>query len=126
MLISKELEQEILDWHQATFPDADLQSQIIKWDEEYKEICFATNYDDLLMEIADCVIVATSFKRYGVVGEILEQVFNKSLLKIADHDYFDIENIQANIINDKVKEKLEINKTRKWKLENGIYKHIEE
>ena len=81
----EQLEQEIIQWHKATFPQATLESQILKWQEEFKELEQANNYRSYLLKLCDCIIVATAFKRYGEAGEVLYKTFNDCLLVILDN-----------------------------------------
>ena len=119
----QELEQEIIQWHTATFPQATLESQILKWQEEFKELEQANNYRSYLLELCDCIIVATAFKRYGKAGEVLSRTFNDCLLSVLDNKKENWDFDKA-ILTRFVKTKLEINKTRKWELIDGVYRHI--
>ena len=50
----------IAQWHQQTFPDAELVDQITKFDEEYNEY----RHDPSFEELADMFIVACGIARY--------------------------------------------------------------
>ena len=121
----QQLEQEIIQWHIATFPQATLESQILKWQEEFRELEQANNYRTYLLELCDCIIVATAFKRYGEAGEVLSKTFNDCLTSVLD-DKKENWDFDKEILNRFVKAKLEINKKRKWEFINGVYKHLEE
>lgn len=121
----QELEQEIIQWHKATFPQATLESQVLKWQEEFRELERANNYRSYLLELCDCIIVATAFKRYGEAGEVLSKTFNDCLLAILD-DKKENWDFDKEILNRFVKAKLEINKTRKWEFVDGVYRHLDE
>ena len=118
-MINKELQQEIITWHKSVFADAELESQVLKWQEEYRELEQADDYATFLEEYADCIIVATSFLRYGEIGETLNLVFMK-FLESERNDW----NIDKEEIEEAVERKLKINKERNWfKNSQGIYKH---
>ena len=53
----------IAQWHQQTFPDAELVDQITKFDEEYNEY----RHDPSFEELADMFIVACGIARYDTI-----------------------------------------------------------
>lgn len=121
----EQLEQEVIEWHTATFPQATLESQILKWQEEFRELKQANNYRSYLLELCDCIIVATAFKRYGEAGEVLSKTFNDCLLTILNNKKENWE-FNSEILNRFIKAKLEINKNLKsWEFVDRVYKHLE-
>lgn len=82
----QQLEKEIIEWHIATFPQATLESQVLKWQEKFKELEQSNNYRAYLLKLCNCIIIATTFKRYGEAGKILSNIFNKGLLAILDKE----------------------------------------
>lgn len=122
-MINEKLQKDIIEWHKTTFSLATIESQILKWQEEFRELEKADNYRSYLQELCDCIIVAVAFKRFSKAGEVMSDVFNKSLLPIVldeKKEHWDLDN---EIIERFVEVKLKINKQRKWEFINGVYKH---
>lgn len=109
------IDDEILEWHKKTFPKADIKSQLLKLDEELKEVVDAHKngetekaYD----ELADVYIVSL----------VLEKRFNSTI-----GAYFIglLQEHPAPELMKRVKNKMKINKKRTWHEENGVYRHDE-
>lgn len=116
-----ELACEISFWHEQTFPDATEDSQILKLSEEITEWREskqnANSWDEQYKEIADVLIVAAvlEFRYDNVMGKY---IFNDIIEGLYMNDSMTVLNA--------VKNKMEINRRRKWiKLSDGRYKHIE-
>lgn len=120
----EQLEKEIIEWHTATFPLATLESQIMKFREEREEMEEADNYRDYINELCDCYIVALSFSRFGNAGKEIQYYLLNYIDNIRkEHTSWFIDKYA---IVSFIKDKLEINKQRKWDFVNGVYRHIKE
>lgn len=108
----KKIDKEILEWHKKTFPDAKIEKQLMKLEEEYTELCKSFGGD--IMEAADVYIVAS----------VLKYRFNSKIggcfLGLIDESWKYMEIMKA------IKEKMEINKKRKWTFKKGVYRHKEQ
>lgn len=98
--------EEIVKWHKETFPDADLESQKLKFLEEYKE--YLNSWD--LEELADMAIVNYVLK-YRFLFFRFDDIFR-----------FEAEGAER-ILKEIIIEKMKKNKKRKWKKEGGVYRH---
>ncbi len=95
---------EVVKWHKQAFPVCTKQSQVIKLEEELEEF-YKDGFSD--KELADVLIVAIvlSIRFNSYIGkDILARYYT------ADKDSL-------------IKEKLEINKRRKWLVVNGTFHH---
>lgn len=106
----------IAKWHKETFPDATLEGQIKKYDEEKSEFETATG-EDRLTELADMVIVSAGVYRF-------DRDFGSFLCArtymIASDAGFDMTELWHAI--DK---KMETNRRRVWqKTEDGRFHHV--
>jgi uncharacterized protein YfeS len=125
----KQLQNEILQWHTATFPLSTIENQILKWKGEYSELEQINNYRSYVNELCDCIIVATAFKRFGEAGNVLYDILynnQNSLIKTTLDNKKENWDFDDEIIERFVEAKLKINKQRKWEFINGVYKHIQE
>ena len=115
----KETIQSIIQWHTETFPNATLEGQLKKFEDEVKEFweCGLLS-EDAATELADCFIVACGIARFSnveainafsfVVGYLLN---DKKLTKM---------------FNVAVDKKMQINRKRKWGCNKGYYQHVDE
>lgn len=111
----KETILSIAKWHEETFPDATLEGQVKKWNEELKDFR-ETNYRDA-HEFADMFIVACGIARFDI---------NLGLYYFAEiYDWlgsdipFDVKELI-----DATNEKMEKNRKRVWvKSGEGHYHH---
>lgn len=100
---------DVTNWHRETFPDADVESQIKKLDEELNE--YYERYDDL--ELADVLICSIAlWRRFKC--QIGHAVFGYASSIITGD--------KANRI---VAQKMRINRARNWQKINGVYRHVE-
>lgn len=102
-----DIEEDIVEWHQRTFPNATAQAIILKLREELHEAIVDAihgNLQSLLEEIADCFIVACSLA--------------------ARRDLFEHNVSMTRVIRDKMK----VNKARVWgpETENGDRKRVKQ
>lgn len=107
----EELSKDIAEWNKNQFPEATLESQLLKLEEEVEEAEESKGID-YLKELVDIFIVASS----------LTYRFNSFIGK---HTLLMLEDMLKG--NDKfvklVEEKMEINRKRKWSFINGTYHH---
>lgn len=103
---------DIAEWHKETFPDADVEGQVLKLSEEFEEFKNAPR-EDAPKEIADCFIVAASlaFRFNNALGKAIFVFFMK--------------NLESKCLGE-INKKMKINRSRKWvRLGDGRYKHVE-
>ena len=115
----KETIDSIILWHEQTFPDATMNGQIEKWFDEEKEFKQTRQgTDEEIYELADLVIVSAGIMRfnYGLGFDFL----SKTLQYMIDADYI------GTVLWEVVKEKMQINRNRKWAIVKGNYQHVEE
>jgi hypothetical protein len=111
----KETIKSIILWHEQTFPDATLEGQLQKYQDELQE--FAESNKDIT-ELADMFIVACGICRFSLARGMT------AFWKVAD--------LAAGILLVKeqfdaaVNKKMQINRNRKWTIGKGNYQHIEE
>ena len=114
--IKKELAK-VMIWHKKTFKDATVGGQLLKLEEEYKELEEAVeneNDDEIFKEIADVLIVCAGLVRLGsIIGKVNIE---------ATLDKMDIKELYNTL--EALREKMKINRARKWdKLKDGRFKH---
>lgn len=115
----KETIASIILWHQQTFPDATLEGQIEKWDDERLEWeDTSSGTPDELLELADMVIVCCGIMRFDYA-----EGFNYLASTLG--------RIQVMPTNGKdlwgaVERKMAINRNRKWNKIGNTFQHISE
>lgn len=104
----------IIKWHTETFPDATLDGQIAKFEEEEKEYNKAPlRSEDSLFEVADMVIVSAGIARFNYVEGIRMLAYAVELAEFSVGDIW-----QA------VEKKMKKNRKRIWnKTADGQYHH---
>ena len=103
------LEKEIIEWHTQTFPDATMEGQLIKLEEEMNELANSANSEEELKEAADVYIVLCGLKRWDCQIE-----------KFVTRFWF----VPAVTLYKAVVEKMNKNKARVWeKTTEGTYHH---
>ena len=60
----EKLDKEIIEWHSQTFPDATMEGQLIKLEEELNEFLNSETKEEELKEAADIYIVLCGLKRW--------------------------------------------------------------
>lgn len=110
--------QSIIDWHKETFPDATLDGQIVKFEEETKEWENTSwgVYDEV-EELADLFIVACGIMRFDMLTgmEYMDLVFLKP----------GVTNYDGRDLWEAVIKKMEKNRARTWKkTTEGTYHHV--
>ena len=111
----QELAEKVSEIHAQLFPDATLESQIKKFEEEFEEVEYAAKVlmsdEETKNELADLYIVACGIKRFS---EPLFTILQAGLVK----DIPDRQEYAEAIIA-----KMNKNIKRKWNNNNGLYKH---
>lgn len=109
----------IILWHEQTFPDATMEGQEQKWEDERDEWeNTSSGTPDELLELADMVIVCCGIMRFdyaegfdylaATLGKIQVMPTNgKDLWEAVEH-------------------KMQINRNRKWSIGKGNYQHVGE
>ena len=109
------LAEKVSEVHAQLFPDATLESQIKKFEEEFEEVEHAAKVlmsdEETKNELADLYIVACGIKRFS---EPLFAILQAGLVK----DIPDRQEYAEAIIA-----KMNKNIKRKWDNKNGLYKH---
>ena len=112
----EELIQKIIEIHEQLFPNATLNSQLDKFQEEFEETKEAIGKQEQYKEeIADMFIVGCGIKRYN-------RAVGLAIIKSILDDFETTEqlyDLAKQIIN-----KMNKNINRKWDNKNGLYKHI--
>ena len=110
----------VIQWHKDTFPKADFEGQVKKWEEEYGEFLTArTNNDaaEMLSELADLFIVACGIMRFNLIQGCQRMLLWNELRYTHGWAHPTCEGA----INKKMKK----NRARKWEyLGNGNYHHV--
>ena len=107
------LNKDIVAWHKKTFPDCTIESQLLKLDEEIKEVVASRKEGriaDTYEEIADVYIVSVVLaKRYkSAIGKYFVNLVKE----------YPVPNLPV-----RVEKKMEINKKRVWVKIRGVYRH---
>lgn len=110
------LYNDILQWHLKTFKNVSLFNQLKKLIEEIKEC----NKEFSLEELADIFIVSVRLNTF-YLGKLINYFLSKYITK----KYINRYNISEIQIRRAIKNKMEINKKRKWKLIDGVYRHYD-
>lgn len=101
--------------HEGLFPIADIESQLIKLDEEKSEAGEA--YRQYIKELADVLIVCAGIYRFNP---------DRALREI-DRVYENTEKLgMTDLVEDEVIRKWDVNKNRKWEWNGKTYHHIDE
>lgn len=115
----KETIQTIMQWHAETFPDATLNGQLVKYEEELGEYIYAIGNEDELLELADMVIVCCGIMRFDFrtgFDCLCDTIFRLGVSKWESDELWDA-----------VETKMEKNRKRVWnKTAEGTYHHVEE
>jgi hypothetical protein len=110
-----ELAVEITEWHLNCFPDATLDGQLLKLEEELREWKEAVTVEDSGKELADVFIVCCGLSRWhSITGRII------SLGLLNDITYYN------DVFYKQVYNKHQKNKIRVWqKTTEGSYHHVD-
>ena len=112
--MSKETVLSIAKWHQETFPDATMEDQLRKFDEEMEEYERSPSYE----ELADMFIVACGLCRFDLIVALSYFTIVATALNERKEIY------SSAIFPIKVAEKMEKNRRRTWeKTPQGNYHH---
>lgn len=105
--------QTIMEWSAATFPDATTIGQIKKFKEERAEWSASNNED--IAELADMFIVAAGIGRLDPMEAMYQ-------MEIVARELYD-SRYATRDLRAAVAAKMKINRERRWRSENGQYKH---
>lgn len=118
----------IAQWHQATFPDATLATQLEKFREEMDELADAADKasqtgetKEMFFELADCAIVACGLCRWGMAAAKAFDTIIAIIEKIELQNGVD----PKQVFMAAIEQKMAINRQRKWHNDHGKYQHIE-
>lgn len=115
----KETIKSIIEWHEQTFPDATLEGQEQKWDDERLEWeNTSSGTPDELYELADMVIVCCGIMRFDYAKGFNYLSVTLGKLYVTPLDGEQLWNA--------VEKKMQINRQRKWGKQGNSYQHIEE
>lgn len=106
------LNKDIVAWHTKTFPDCTFESQLLKLDEEIKEVV-ASKLEGRIAtyeEIADVYIVSV------VLAKRYKSAIGKYFVSLVQE--YPVPNLAV-----RVEKKMEINKKRVWVKIKGVYRH---
>lgn len=110
MIDVEKLNSEIVEWHKKTFPDCTHESQLLKLDEELKEV-------------AECVLKSESSQEELADAYIVALVLAKRYRSTIGGYFVGLYSAKKTVLWENVKKKMEINKRRKWHKVNGVYRH---
>lgn len=113
----KETIKSIIEWHEQTFPDATLEGQIEKFDDELSEY----GESECLEELADLFIVACGIARFDFIEALPCFAKVEQLLKLWEKI-----SVSRRAFEIAVNEKMQINRKRKWNKIGNTFQHIEE
>lgn len=112
----KESIETIIKWHRDTFPDANLDGQIEKYNEEYDEFYSSDTAEDMISELADMFIVVCGIARFSAMDALF--YFHE-----VDHE-LGKSNISFQDLSNAIDKKMEKNRKRVWaKTQEGAYHH---
>ena len=110
----KETIDTIIQWHKETFPDATLEGQQVKFEEELNEY----NEEKNMQELADMFIVACGIARFNSVVAL--EYFAVIFKTLRTWKVLGVVGVLQVVID----EKMEKNRKRVWnKTSNGTYHH---
>lgn len=114
----KETVKSIIEWSEQAFPDATLDGQLRKFQDEYHEYFEAREHGERIKQLADLFIVALSICRFELDEGLyyLHQAW-----KIYEGSPYSLGNVCYNI-----QEKMETNRSRVWEKKDGQYQHVGE
>ena len=113
----KETIDTIIKWHKETFPDATLDGQKVKFEEELNEY----REDKTMLELADMFIVACGVARFDSI--IALEYFAVVFRTVKDWKFISAGGVLQEVVNTK----MEKNRKRVWaKTGEGSYHHTNE
>ena len=112
----KESIKSIIEWHEQTFPKANLKGQIVKIEEEWDEFQNAGTYKELVEECADLFIVACGIARFSALDALF--YFHQIEHLIGANNIYRVSFEKA------IDKKMAKNRKRKWSTTaEGTYHH---
>lgn len=112
----KETIETIIQWHRETFPDATLEGQLEKFEDERVEY----GESESLEELADLFIVACGIARFDYVVALRAFWFVEKVL-----DIWTEASVSRYALQEAVEQKMQINRKREWVIGKGNYQHKE-
>lgn len=103
--------------HEKLFPNASLESQIWKLEEEAKEFQLAETEQDKMKELADILIVCGGLYRWC---PLVAKTQAYSVYRTIDYDF----NVYISDFESEVNRKWQINLKRKWEWNGKTYHHV--
>jgi hypothetical protein len=117
----KETIKSIIEWHEQTFPDATLEGQIEKFQDEekefYLELTKPDNRVNTMYELADMYVVACGIARFSFIDTLV--AFHKAAQA-------ELQCLSGDELPSYINKKMEINRKRKWTIGKGNYQHVED
>ena len=106
--------EKMAEQHKQLFPNATLESQVWKMEEDVKEFFEVQGTDNSIKELADCIIVCAGLYRWcpNFAKKTTDEIINANI------DVF--EDLEA-----EVNRKWQINLKRKWAWNGKTYHHVE-
>lgn len=101
--------EKLAESHKALFPKATLESQVIKLEEELIELHNAVEFDDILKEKADVIIVCIGIYRFAPA--VASYLLPTALSELEEQE---------------VNRKWQLNLKRKWEWNGKTYHHVGE
>lgn len=109
----------IIQWHTETFPEATIDGQKMKWEDEFEEFSnTSTGTVEEALELADLVIVSCGIMRFDYA-----EGFNHLAHTI---DLMYSTRMRGHQLWQAVEQKMTENRKRKWVIGKGNYQHISE
>lgn len=96
--------------HEQLFPLADLASQVLKLEEELSEVTEAKTDEQVIKELADCIICCIGMYRFVPITAGFLATEIGSAVKPA--------------VEAEVERKWKVNLNRKWEWNGKVYKHV--
>lgn len=102
--------------HEKLFPNASLESQTWKLEEEFNECNIAEEKNKKIKEFADVLIVCAGLYRWC---PILARTIAKDAYRKSGYN-----EIEESVLDEEVNRKWQINLGRKWEWNGITYKHV--
>lgn len=102
--------EEMSKQHEQLFPKADLASQVLKLEEELNEVAVAKTDQQVIKELADCIICCAGMYRFvPITAKFLSDEIGIAVKPAVEEE---------------VNRKWAINLNRKWEWNGKVYKHV--
>lgn len=111
----KETIKSIIEWSEQTFPDATLDGQLRKFEDEWDEFFAENDHNKKIIELADVFIVAFSICRFDLAEGVLHIAEAMRLFGETPYSLYRLE--------EAIRKKMETNRSRVWEKKDGQYQH---